>query len=296
MPLAVDSRRVKFVIISPVRNEASHLAKTIVSISGQTILPSQWIVVDDGSTDNSRVILSAAASQFDWITLISRADRGARKPGTGVIEAFYDGYALISKPWDFLVKLDGDVSFESNYFQRCFQKFSENSKLGIGGGTVCNLRDGKLVQESTIDPAFHVRGATKIYRRECWHQIGELIRAPGWDTLDELKANMLGWSTATFPDIKLIHHKPAGSADGSWKNWVKNGFSNYLVGYHPLFMLLKSVRRLAYRPYGIQSVGLMYGFLKGYFRRAPQLPERQLIAYIRDQQLRRMTWRSSLWR
>jgi biofilm PGA synthesis N-glycosyltransferase PgaC len=285
-----------YIIISPVRNEGVHLPKTIASIASQSILPLEWIIVDDGSTDDSPSILSHASSIYSWIKVIGRTDRGERKPGTGVIEAFYDGYAVVSRDWEFLVKLDGDVSFDYNYFERCFQKFVDNPRLGIGGGTVCNLRDGNLIEESIVDPFFHVRGATKIYRRECWNQIGELIRAPGWDTLDELKANMLGWSTFTFSDVKLTHHKPAGSADGSWKNWVKNGFSNYLVGYHPVFMLLKSLRRLVHRPYGVQSLGLMYGFLLGYWKRIPQVPEQELINYIRDQQIRKLTGRSSLWR
>src|SRR5690606_24828962 len=130
-------------------------------------------------------------------------------------EAFYDGYREIQRSWEYLVKLDGDVTFDANYFERCFQKFADDPRLGIGGGTVCNIVNGKVVPESKLDPAFHVRGATKIYRKGCWDQIGELIRAPGWDTLDELKANMLNWSTLTFGDIQLLHHKPAGSADGS---------------------------------------------------------------------------------
>jgi glycosyltransferase involved in cell wall biosynthesis len=277
----------KYVIISPVRNEKKYLAGTITSVAAQTVLPTQWIIVDDGSTDGSSALLHGAARKHPWITVTSRADRGARKPGTGVVEAFYDGYTFVRQSWDFLVKLDGDVSFASDYFERCLQKFAANPKLGIGGGTVCNWRNGTLVPESSIDPAFHVRGATKIYRRECWDQIGELIRAPGWDTLDELKANMLGWTTVTFPDIQIVHHKPAGSADG---------LANYIVGYHPLFMLLKAARRSVHRPYALGALGLLTGFVTGYAKRVPQIPDKDLIRYLRRQQLRKLTFQSSLWR
>jgi biofilm PGA synthesis N-glycosyltransferase PgaC len=286
----------QYIVISPVRNEAAHLPGTIQSIASQSIAPAQWIIVDDGSTDETPAILANASKQYPWITIITRADRGARKPGGGVIEAFYDGFAKIADSnWDFIVKLDGDVSFERDYFERCFAAFAGDATLGIAGGLVCNLKNGSLVAESTIDPEFHVRGATKIYRRPCWDQLGELIRAPGWDTLDELKANMLNWKTRTLRDIQLIHHRPAGSKDGTWTNWVKNGRANYIVGYHPLFMVLKAARRLFKRPYGIQSAGLLVGFFGGYIKCVPQIPDRELIVYVQKQQLRKVTMQSSLW-
>jgi len=288
--------RIRYVIISPVRNEAAHLPGTIESLASQTITPAQWIVVDDGSTDETPSILREAAGRHPWITIVTRGDRGSRKPGTGVIEAFYDGFAKLAVPsWDFLVKLDGDVSFDAAYFESCFAEFSKDTKLGIGGGTVCNLRNGELVRESSVDPAFHVRGATKIYKRACWDGIGELIRAPGWDTLDELKANMLGWKTLTFPGIKLTHHKPAGSKDGNWVNWVKNGRANYIVGYHPAFMFLKSISRMPRKPYAIGGIGLLVGFFGGYLKREPQISDRDLIKFLRKEQVKRMFLQPSLW-
>ena len=286
----------KYVILSPVRNEARHLPATIASVTSQTILPAQWILIDDGSTDGSTDIIEQASQRHPWISLVRRQDRGMRKPGTGVIEAFYDGYPQIQTDWDYLIKLDGDVSFNPDYFEKCFVEFEKNPSLGIGGGTVCRLEHGQPTPESKVDPAFHVRGATKIYKRECWNAIGELIRAPGWDTLDELKANMLGWTTLTFPHIQIIHHKFAGSADGSWRNWVKNGLANYIVGYHPLFMVLKCCNRLRQKPYFIAGTGLLTGFLSGYMKKEPQISDKALIHYLRKQQLNYLCCKESLWR
>ena len=205
--------------------------------------------MDDGSTDETGAVAETAAVKFDWMKVIHRFDRGYRQPGGGVVDAFYDGYNQIgSLDWQFVVKLDGDLSFAPDYFARCLLRFQQDSRLGIGGGTICKEVDGNLLPESTIDPAFHVRGATKIYKRDCWERIGGLISAPGWDTVDEFKANMLGWATYTFPEIQALHHRPAGQAQGNWKNWVKNGRANYVAGYHPLFMLLKCFSRLKANP------------------------------------------------
>ncbi len=286
----------KYVIISPVRNEAKYLPLTLESLARQTIRPYRWVIVNDGSTDDTGKIADEAVKQHDWIRVVHCADRGFRQAGGGVIDAFYRGYQLIeNESCDYIVKLDGDVSFEQDYFEKCFARFDAEARLGISGGLVCNLRNGVVEAESKIDPRFHVRGATKIYRAECWRAIGGLIHAPGWDTLDEVKANMLGWVTCTFDDIKVIHHRPTGAAYGTWRDTVKNGLANYIAGYHPLFMFVKCIRRLVEPPYLIGSAALWCGFLKGYAKRIPQVNDKALIRYFRQQQINRLLGRQSLW-
>jgi poly-beta-1,6-N-acetyl-D-glucosamine synthase len=285
-----------YIVVSPVRNEAEHLPGTIQSLACQTIRPALWVIVNDGSTDNTGAIADAAAQEYPWIRVVHRKDRGFRKSGGGVIEAFYDGYALIGdRPWDYLVKLDGDLSFDERYFEACMAEFEREPKLGIGGGNISNLVDGILVTEWAGDPPFHVRGATKIYRRRCWDEIGGLIREAGWDTLDEVKANMLGWRTYTFPAIRLRHHRLAGAADGNWKNWFKNGRANYVCGYHPLFLLAKCAHRAIQPPFLVAAAGLFSGFFSGYLKQVPQVDDRPVIRYLRKQQLNRMFARKSIW-
>ena len=285
-----------YVIVTPARNEGHYLPKTIEAVAAQTIRPRQWIIINDGSTDHTGLIIDAAARRYPWIKAAHRRDRGFRNAGGGVIEAFYEGFELIGEgPWDYLVKLDGDLSFDRCYFASSIQHFATDPKLGIGGGTVCSAVKGVLTEESKGDPAFHVRGASKIYRRACWEAIGGLIKAPGWDTLDEVKANMLGWRTYRFPALKLTHFRCTGNADGVWKNWVKNGRANYVTGYHPVFMVLKCMKRLVEKPYGMAALGLLSGFLGGYLKDVPQVNDRRLIAYLRRQQINRLLFRASLW-
>jgi biofilm PGA synthesis N-glycosyltransferase PgaC len=290
------SKPFNYAVVTPVRNEAKHIRLTINSMVAQTVRPAHWVIVNDGSSDETGAIAEEAARRHSWIKVVNRPDRGFRKAGGGVIDAFYEGYRLIeTEPWEYMVKLDGDLSFAADYFEKCIAHFIEQNRLGIAGGTICNEAGGMVEVESKVDPEFHVRGATKIYRRACWQQIGGLLRSPGWDTMDEVKANMLGWSTRTLRGINVIHHRPTGAAYGAWRDRVKNGLGCYITGYHPLFMFVKCLRRMAEQPYLIGGCGLLFGFAKGYVKQLPQIEDKALIKYFRQQQLNRLLLRRSLW-
>jgi biofilm PGA synthesis N-glycosyltransferase PgaC len=284
-----------YVIVSPIRDEAEYIEQTIESVVNQTQRPAEWIIVNDGSSDATAAIIDRAAAEFDWIRVVHRADRGFRAAGSGVMQAFYAGYESISlTDWDFLVKLDGDLRFEANYFERCLKLLHNEPRLGIGGGVIYNLMNG--VEKLEAHPRFHVRGATKIYRRECWEAIGGLVKEPGWDTLDEVHAQMLGWKTQSFYDNRLVQLRSTGDAAGQWQNWIKNGRACYLVGYHPLFIVARAILRLFKEPYLVASVGMLWGFVGAALTRSEKVASAEVVRYLRGQQLRRLSGMSSIWK
>jgi biofilm PGA synthesis N-glycosyltransferase PgaC len=286
---------IRYVVITPVRDEEKHVEATVRSVASQTILPAEWIIVDDGSSDRTGDILEQCATQFPWIRVIHRLNRGFRKSGGGVIEAFYDGYnSLRHDDWEFVVKLDGDLTLPPDYFEKCFEHFKDQPKLGVGGGTICHEADGELKVEA--NPKFHVRGATKIYRRACWEAIGGLWSAPGWDTIDEAKANMLGWKSDTFGELRLLHHRPTGLADGLLRDRIKHGLACYICGYHPLFLAVSCLYRIVQKPYIVGSIAICYGFAKGYVNHVPRVDDARLIGYLRAQQLRRLCGLETIWK
>lgn len=285
---------VRYCIITAVRDEEQFIANTIESVLSQTVRPVEWILVDDGSKDSTATFASKYARENSWIQFISREDRGYRSKGGGV-EAFLEAYPLIrTHEWDYLVNLDGDMTFAPDYFEQCFEQFSKMPTLGIGGGTVY-VKMGERWQPEQA-PAFHVRGAAKIYRRECWEALGGLWRGLGWDTVDEVKANQFGWRTQSFPTVKLFHHRLSGKEWGEWGFSVMDGEADYIVGYLPLFFFLKCVRHIFHSPFLVRSIGMVYGYVRCMVRRTPRVTDREFLAYLRRQQLRRLLGMSSIWR
>lgn len=284
-----------YVVVTPARNEADHIDQTIASMLGQTSRPRMWVIVDDGSTDDTAAIVDRMTSATDWVHLVRRADRGHRSAGTGVMAAFRDGLERIGDAdWDFLVKLDADLKFDEDYFESCLAEFDSDASLGIAGGKVYDVYPDRLVHDS--HPEFHVRGATKIYRRACWEDLGGLIEAPGWDTLDEVKANQLGWTTRTLFDRPIYQLRPTGEAAGTWSNWSKNGAAAYRSGYHPMFVLARAARRLVQPPSIAAPTALVWGYTKAWLSRIDRIDDPELLRYVKQQQWNRLTGRETMWR
>ncbi|NBC81808.1 MAG: glycosyltransferase [Bacteroidetes bacterium] len=271
----------KYVIISPVRNEEDYLEKTLNSVINQSVRPSQWILVNDGSTDNTESIIRKYEKDHDWITLINLEDRGYYFPGTGVVEVFNKGYAQINIPdWEYVVKMDCDLSYETDHFKKLFEYFNANPNLGIASGCTYLPIDGELVREPTQFD--HPVGPCKVYKRKCWDQIGGLIPVPGWDLGDLLAAQMHGWETRCFFDLVLVHHRLTGSRrKGKFGPKFLQGRFEYRQGYALGYMLIKSVFHLFSKPAIIGSVGKISGYLYSAFKREKPFFEKDMRKFMR---------------
>src|SRR5215469_3579447 len=107
----------RYILISPARNEAAFIGKTLDSMVRQTVLPQRWVIVDDGSTDQTAQIVKQYADQFDWITLLQRPKR-AHRSFAGKVDAFNVGLDSVrSLAFDVIGNLDTDLSFDPDYLE-----------------------------------------------------------------------------------------------------------------------------------------------------------------------------------
>jgi len=63
----------KYVLITPAKNEEAFVRKTLDSVVRQTVLPERWVIVDDGSIDRTAEIVESYAMRHPWIELVRRA-------------------------------------------------------------------------------------------------------------------------------------------------------------------------------------------------------------------------------
>jgi glycosyltransferase involved in cell wall biosynthesis len=280
----------RYVLIMPVRDEANYLQQTLDAIAAQTVLPAKLIIVDDGSTDATSDIAERAAAKHSWIEVIHRADRGIRSVGPGVIEAFYAGYQSLGDfEYEFLCKVDGDITFGKRYFEILLQRFWQSPKLGAASGKVYLLVGDRLVPERMIDE--QVIGAVKFYRRSCFEAIGGFVCAVMWDVIDGHRARMVGWEAWSFldPELRIIHHRLMGSSHKSVIHGrLRWGYGNYFMGSHPLYVIASGVYRMAERPFIIGGICIILGYLLAFLRQSPQYNDPAFREHLHTWQLRRL--------
>ena len=261
--MSVDrSQPSRYVIISPVKDEERFVERTLESVASQTIRPQQWIIVDDGSADETPAIVARFAQQHEWVQVVTRSTRGHRKPGSPVIAAFYAGLERIeASDCDFIVKLDCDVVLPADYFERILAEFARNPRLGIASGVY--REEGVSGWRIVPMPEYHAAGASKVVRATCFAEIGGFVRDRGWDTVDEIRAQVRGWDTRHFEDLQFLHLKPEGSAIGSSRTNLMHGEVYYLTGGGMAFLLLKVAHRVVTgAPPVLGGLALLWGYLR----------------------------------
>ena len=280
----------KYILITPARNEEAYIEKTIQAVVSQKILPKKWIIVSDGSTDETENIVKRYMARYDFIELIHVRGKDKRDFSSKVY-AFKAGYERIEDDeFAFIGNLDGDVSFGEDYYEKVLDQFSQNKKLGIAGGNRYDVYNGKCKEIKRSGNS--VMGAVQLFRRECYAEIGGYIplKAGGIDAVAEIMARMHGWKVKTFFEIKVYHYRRTGTGNGNvLRGWYRNGESDYLIGYHPLFEFLRCVQWIAREPFGLPKyLCLLAGYCWAYVRgRKREVPD-EVVKYIRREQMDRL--------
>ncbi|MEM7508233.1 MAG: glycosyltransferase [Pseudomonadota bacterium] len=277
-----------YLLVSPCRNEADYMRRTLDSVVAQTIRPALWVIVDDGSTDETPQILAEYAARHDWIRVVAKPDRGHRAVGPGVIEAFYAGLeTVLLSEYAYLCKLDLDLDLPHGYFEGLIARMEANPRIGTCSGKPYMRRGGVLVSERRGDEMS--AGMTKFYRTACFEAIGGFVREVMWDAIDCHKARQLGWIAVSWdaPELRFEHLRPMGSSQQSiWTGRRRHGFGQYFMGSDPLYYLATCVFRMAEPPYVLGGLAMLQGYLGAWLRRERQLDDPELVAFIRAYQRR----------
>lgn len=285
-------KELTYLAITPARDEEGYLPGLIQSITAQTRLPKLWILIDDGSTDATPRIMDEAAARHPWIRVHHVRREGKRDPGgEGVLMKFLRAEDRSSA--DFIFRLDADISFGPNFAESLIREFRRRPSLGIASAVLYEPNGGEWKRAGNA--GFHTRGATKVYSRECFRAIGGLTNGLGWDTIDEARAAMLGFTTRSFAHIRARHHRPAGAAGGRWRIGMGQGIAAYQAGYSPLFMMVRAAYNVKDKPYLLRSALLLVGYFQGYLCGHKRSADPLLVKFIRRHQRRRLMGLQTIW-
>lgn len=255
-----------YIVVTPVKDEELYIEQTLASMAAQTLKPAIWVVVDDGSTDRTPEIIDRFARANPFIRPLRRETRSARQTGVAEVHAFYAGLEVAQgHAYDYVVKLDGDLSFGPTYFADLLAEFEARPRLGIASGIYLEYERGAW--RPIFLPSYHAAGASKVVRKECFEAIGGFIAQRGWDTVDEIRAWGRGWESTHFPQLRLKHLKPEGSGMGQLHTAVMQGEIFYRTGGGAIFFLPKVALRLFGRPFIFGALFMFWGFFRVWFSR-----------------------------
>jgi poly-beta-1,6-N-acetyl-D-glucosamine synthase len=273
----------RIALVTPLKDEEKFIEGMIESILNQSIRPAVWVIVDDGSTDRTPEIVEEYCRRFSFMKLLRLPPRVERKPGgEGAIAA---ALAQIDpSEFDYIARFDADLLFDCDYFSRVLQEFDRDPTLGVAGGSLYVEKNCQRVPEKA--PEYHVRGALKMYRRECFLQLGGLGTEIGWDTIDEVSAWTSGWKTRSFPDILVLHRRPTGMGMNAARIYRERGRAEYLTWSHPAFVFLKVLKLTFESP--ANAWNFASGVFDGYSHRYPRTKSIEFRRSRQRQQLSRM--------
>jgi biofilm PGA synthesis N-glycosyltransferase PgaC len=277
-----------YLLISPCRDEAQYLRRTLDSVAEQSVRPALWVVVDDGSTDGTPAILEEYAGRLPYLRVVRRTDRGRREVGPGVIEAFYAGLETVRlEDFDYLCKMDMDLNLPVCYFELLMQRMESDPRVGTTSGKPWFVlpQSGALVPEICGDEMSV--GMTKFYRVACFKEIGGFVRQVMWDGIDCHRARMLGWiaESVDLEPLRFVHLRPQGASQkGIWTGRLRAGFGQYFMGTSPLYYLAVALYRLPTHPVLIGSMAMLWGYLRSWLRGLPRYDDLEFRRFLQSYQ------------
>ncbi len=278
----------RYVLITPARNEAEFIGQVIDSLLAQTIRPDRWVIVSDGSTDGTDEIVKRCIGAESWIELVRMPERRDRHFAAKV-QCFNAGYQRLTRvPYDVIGNLDADITFQTDYFEFLLEKFADDQRLGVAGTPFV---EGAESYDYRFTSRHHVSGACQLFRRECFEEIGGYrpIKGGGIDWVAVTTARMKGWKTRTFTERVCNHHRPMGTAsNGKLRAWYNLGKQDYYLGGHLLWQVFRSCLQMRRRPYVLGGVALLAGFVWGVVTRASRPVGQDLIAFHQKEQMQRL--------
>ena len=270
-----------YAVVTPARDEARNLPRLAECLAAQIVLPMAWLIVENGSTDDTLAVARSLEERHSWVEVCSLAGENVPTRGGPIARAFEAGLKALETEPGVVVIVDADVSLEPEYFERLMEKFGAEPRLGMASGSRYELQRGEWRRHNQTGSTT-VEGQCRAYRWACLPAVLPLDDAMSWDGIDAIKANLGGWSTRTFNDFGYRHHRPIGARDGSRATaWASEGRGAYYMGYRPYYLVLRAFHHSRREP---AALGLLWGYASSAIRRSGRCPDKAVVDYVRDDQ------------
>jgi len=280
-----------YVLITACRNEAAYIDRLVDMIASQTFPPLRWVIVDDGSTDDTSERITIRSRDLPFLKQ-AKMPAGRSRDFSSKVYALQHGCELVKNlSFEYIGILDADLRFSDGYYQLLMERFEADPRLGLCGGAVIDQHAHRTDNIRAGSEDFHVAGGVHFFRRQCFEQVGGYtpVEVGGEDVIAEMTAMMLGWRVRSFPEIEVMHLRPEGfGGAGVLQRGMKWGRRFYLLGYHPLYYFAHCVRRMGKKPMIIGSICQLLGFVVAGLKGETRPVSEEFVRFQRKLQISRL--------
>ncbi len=280
-----------YALVSAAYNEGDYIENTILSVISQDVRPALWVIVSDGSTDGTDAIVKKHALYNDFIRL-HRLNWEHPRNFEAQVHAINSGIGQIpTERLGFIGNLDADITFDPSYFRLLLERFQQNPRLGLAGGSIYEKSSDGSFKYRKSNRITSVAHGVQLFRRECFFALGGAYRPlpyGGPDAYAETEARMKGWNVESFPELKAFHHRLTGSSGGVLRYAFRQGRMDYSMGASPIFEIIKLLGRAVNKPYIAGSLSRFSGFIYSYLRGDQRAVSKEFIDYLRQEQMRKL--------
>jgi glycosyltransferase involved in cell wall biosynthesis len=181
--LTVSRSDARISVVIPCFNYGRHLVEAVDSVLAQSMDATQVIIVDDGSTDDSRAVARALIAEHPEasIRLISQENSGS--PGAT------RNAGIAAAGADFVCCLDPDDKLHPDYLRTCLAALEANPNAGVAYGDFQMFGESQdRVQPSAwsarAELDCNLIGTAAVFRRRAWEDVGGYDPDIGYEDWD----------------------------------------------------------------------------------------------------------------
>ena len=280
--------RKNYVVVTPCKNEEKSLPTLASSMVNNTIKPSLWVILNDGSADNTCNILNDLEKEYSWIKVIhekeSIRDLGLHYSNI-VNKAIKCAFTTCEKRniyFEYIGLIDADMILDKDFFEKIIDRFEKNPNLGVCSGTAAYIHKSQRVLEK--GRSNHPIGGLRVWRKKCLEDTGGFPTSYSADSVSNVLAIINGWDTKKYEDIVGIQTRKTSSAEGLWKGLITRGKSDYYRDYHPVYVMFKFLKYSIKPPFYI-GIAYLLGYIIGITVIKTKIDNPQVRTYYRNKHL-----------
>ena len=199
-------------VVTASYNSIQRIENAVQSVSRQTCMPLEHIVVDDGSTDGTVILLRKLADQLPHLKVIGRRNQGAGPARNAAIEAAQGRYIAFLDSDD--VWLENKLERQIRFMEETGEPFTYGDYAvvdGASGETLGRYDTPRRLSYRQLLIRCPIACSTAAYNQQALGKryMPAIRRGQDWALWLALTRN--GLDAARYPGCEVIYHRTIGS-------------------------------------------------------------------------------------